>query len=143
MRLFDAVLFDFDGTLVRVEIDFPKMKDVVLGLAREYGVYDERLQDLDILGIVESCILALDHRPNIGQELRARAERLLTDLELQAAEGAVAADGAHNVLEELERGGIRTAVVTRNCREAVEIVLARLKLPVQVLLTRNDVPRPK
>ena len=55
----EAILFDLDGTLLRVSIDFEQMKQQMLHLTAAYRVHDARLRELDILAIVSESITRL------------------------------------------------------------------------------------
>lgn len=134
-----AVLFDLDGTLVETRIDFDGMRWEVLRLAREAGVAAEPWVGLDVLGILDRVAAAAPD----PAALRAAAEEALTAIELEACPGAREMAGAGELLRSLDAAGIRVGIVTRNCRRAVEQVLARISLPHAVLLTRNEVTRVK
>jgi phosphoglycolate phosphatase len=134
-----AVLFDLDGTLVETRIDFDGMRREVLRLAEEAGVAAEPWAGLDVLGILDRVAAAAPD----PAALRAAAEEALTAIELEACPGAREMAGAGELLRSLDAAGIRVGIVTRNCRRAVEQVLARIPLPHAVLLTRNEVARVK
>jgi phosphoglycolate phosphatase len=134
-----AVLFDLDGTLIETRIDFDGMRREVLRLAEEAGVAAAPWAHLDVLGILDR---AAADAPDPAA-LRAAAEAALTAIELAACPGAREVEGAGELLRALDRAGIRIGIVTRNCRRAVEQVLARIPLPHAVLLTRDEVARVK
>jgi phosphoglycolate phosphatase len=146
-----AFLFDLDGTLVRTPIDFAGMKRSVLEIAESFGLDPEAFRPFDILGIIEQAELELERRGSSNgtiagdadSSLRSRAEVELTRFELEAASVAEELPGAQRTLKELKDQGHKVAIVTRNCRTAVEVALQRVPLPHDLLLTRNDVPRTK
>jgi phosphoglycolate phosphatase len=51
--------------------------------------------------------------------------------------------GASELLRDLRAMGVKVGIVTRNCRAAVEAILAREPLEYDILLTRDDVTRVK
>jgi len=73
----------------------------------------------------------------------AQTRQAIVDIELEAAEGAEVFQGVPEMLQVLAERGWRVGIVTRNCRPAVERVLAKLPLHHDVLLTRDDVARAK
>lgn len=138
-----AVLFDLDGTLVETHIDFPAMKRAVESLSPDAGVPVDVVTGKDILGIIYTSVAWLDGAGRAGDEFRKRAFDELERLEVEGCRNPVEIPGAHRVLGELARRGIRTGIVTRNCRKVAEDLLETFGLDAGVLLTRDDVPRVK
>jgi phosphoglycolate phosphatase len=135
-----AALFDLDGTLVHTHIDFSAMKGAVLAIAAEAGVDTEELRDRDSLAIVR------DVRGRLGAEAPrfvAKCEAAMVACELAALGGAEEAYDAGAFLAWLRARQVRIGIVTRNSGAAVGMLLRRIRLPHDVLLTRDDVPRTK
>ena len=135
-----AFLFDFDGTLVQQRVDFARMREDVLRIVANYGFAVEPLRAMYVLELIAHVEAELARRD--GERSRAfalEARRAVTEVELEAAEGAWAFPGVAEMLQELRARGFGVGIVTRNCRAAVERVLARNPLPYDVLLTRDDV----
>ena len=144
----EAILFDFDGTLIQQSIDFPLMRRVVLETVRRYGVDPEPLErmfSLEVIARVEAELDAADHSRGRGQAFAADARQAVLDIELEAAEGARAFPGVPQMLRRLREGNggrrrLKVGIVTRNCRQAVERVLEGNVMAYDVLLTRDDTP---
>lgn len=132
-------MFDLDGTLVCSPIDFGAMRRAVLALAGAHGVETAPLAELDILEIVAHASAA----SRDPEGLRSAADAVLVAIELEACPGTREMPGAVELLRSLAEDGIRVGIVTRNCRQVVEQILARIPLPHGVLLTRNEVARVK
>jgi len=98
------VIFDMDGTLIEPLIDFAALRE-------ELGI-DPRD------GILESI-----ERMPADQGRAARAH--LLGRELAAARQAQLLPGAVEVCRKIRQAGMKTALLTRNAREAVQIVLER------------------
>ena len=115
-----GVIFDLDGTLVDSGLDFAAIR-------RDLGLSPGEL-------ILES----VDKMPP-GAE---KDERLLVlrKHELQGARRATLMPGAGEFLAKLNDDGIRTAVLTRNSREATDLTLRRLGLKFSLVMTRDEVP---
>lgn len=111
-----AVIFDLDGTLTTLEVDFAALR-------RELGFGP---------GPVWETIVAL-----MGQQ-RRRAERILLAAEMAGAHRCKLIPGTKDLLDELARRGVGTAILTRNCRAAVEVILSKHELNVIEVLTRED-----
>jgi len=137
----EAVLFDFDGTLVHLNIDFAQMRADVEAVLPKYGLSAEGKASLYTLELIEDCVRALAQRD--GEETAKRfqrdAEAAMVAIEMGAANTAEVHPGVPELLEQLRERGIKVAIVTRNCRAAVEHILGGTPLTYDVLLTRDDV----
>jgi phosphoglycolate phosphatase len=137
-----TVLFDFDGTLVETALDFDRMRGEVLSLAARYGVSPpEGLHVLEAIAHARQQLTARE--PHAAGTFVQEAEQILVDIEAEGAARARPLPGVEETLRSLREQGARVGIVTRNCRPAVEPILARFSLPHDVLLTRDDVARVK
>ncbi|MFW6133053.1 MAG: HAD family hydrolase [Planctomycetota bacterium] len=115
----EAVIFDMDGTLVEPLLNFDAIRT-----------------ELDIpagAGILE----ALERMP---QQQRQAARRRLRAHELAAARQAKEMPAATDTVRALQRAGVKTALLTRNDREAMETVLQRLGVSFDLAWARQDGP---
>ncbi len=119
-RLLRGVIFDLDGTLVDSRLDFDAIRR---DMSLPPGV--------PILEAVEQTESAAE---------RERLQAILHRHELAGAEQATLFDGVPEFLKWLETRGLPRAVLTRNSRASTEIVLARLGLQFDMVLTREDAP---
>ncbi|HIE53402.1 MAG TPA: HAD family hydrolase [Armatimonadetes bacterium] len=134
-----AVLFDFDGTLVDTRIDFARMRQEVRALLPQFGVQlDPRPRYiLELIEAAEALLRQQDRQ--WARAFRQAAEEIVLTLELEGAQRAQVIPGIPDLLRRLRAAGIQIAVLTRNCRVAVELALTRCPLLYDVLLTRDDV----
>jgi len=119
MPRFDAVIFDMDGTLITQEIDFAAIR--------------RRLDIPAGVGILEA-IAELPEGP------RRQAAAVLLNYELAAAEGAVLKDGARETLDGISAAGLKTALLTRNARQVMELILRRFDLRFDLSWSRDCGP---
>ena len=139
-----AVLFDLDGTLIQQSIDFERMRVEVLGVVERFGLAPETYGAMHVLELIDRVVVVLDAREaGAGVRFALAAQEVVTAIELAAAEGAEPYSGVPEFLARLREAGLGVGIVTRNCRPAVERVLARWALARDVLLTRDDVDRVK
>ena len=136
-----AVLFDFDGTLVHLNIDFVQMRADVEAILPRYEISVAEMASHYTLELIEECAQALAERD--GEEaadaFRRDAEDAIVAIEVSAADTAEMHPGVPELLERLQQQGIKVGIVTRNCRAAVEHILRRDPLAYDALLTRDDV----
>ncbi|MCG2678251.1 HAD-IA family hydrolase, partial [bacterium] len=135
-----TVLFDFDGTLVQLNLDFPKIYQGIHSIVEKYGVDPAFYQDLFLIELVERITQELmEHKPEEAKRFNKEAEGFLRRGEIAAAKEAEVVPGACQTLKRLKKKGIKIGIVTRNCKEAVEIGLGKNDFIYDLLLTRDDI----
>lgn len=151
-RKLEAILFDLDGTLVSSPLNFSLMREGLEKILTHYGLDPLVFRPMDLLEALEKAQLLLPQP--IRQSFYQEVEDLFQELELFAAQDAVAVEGAKELLFTLLRREIRIAIVTRNCRTAALTALYRSQIITEdfrhfvfggelCLLSREDVPHPK
>jgi HAD superfamily hydrolase (TIGR01509 family) len=114
-----GILFDMDGVVVLQRLDFPAIKQ-------------------EIFGTTEGFIL--ERMAGLPPAARTRAEAILERHETAAAMGAEPMDGILPFLQWMEARGLRRGIVTRNSRKSVDLVLRRLGIAFDAVVTREDAP---
>ena len=114
-----GILFDMDGVVVQQRLDFLAIKREIFG---------------DTHGFV------LERMAELPPAERARADAILERHETAAAAEAEPMDGILPFLRWMETRGLRRGLVTRNSRKSVDLVLARLDLRFDAVVTREDAP---
>jgi phosphoglycolate phosphatase len=147
-RSIHAVFFDFDGTLAKLNIDFPLMKQAVLNLVAAYGAPLEGISNLYVLEMIKAAQeLISEIYPRNEESFLEQAVALITKIEIEAARKGELIDGTKEMLAELKRRNIRAGVVTRNCRAAVTTVFPDIfnycDTVITRELTRNVKPHPE
>lgn len=110
-----AVIFDLDGTITKPNLDFDAVRSEI-GIQ---GPILEAMADMDPVA-------------------RRRAEEVLLRHEREAAEDATLQDQAVEVIDACRKAGYSVAILTRNARPAVQIVLDKFAIRVDALRTRED-----
>ena len=116
MRRFGAVVFDMDGTLIEPLLDFSVIR-AELGIAAGDGILE--------------AIAAMP--PAAG----ARAHERLLAHELSAARKARLMPDAPATITAIRSAGLKTALLTRNARAALAIVLAKFDLSFDLAWSRE------
>ena len=112
-----AVIFDFDGTLTKPNLDFDSIR-------AEIGI--------------EGGVPILEAMTDFDDESRRRAEQILARHEWEAAISAELQDGAVEVIASCRANGHPVAILTRNTRLTLEHVLGHYGLVVDATRTRDD-----
>ena len=140
----EAVIFDFDGTLVHLNIDFKLMRQEVEGLLAEYGLEPEPLKGLLILEMIDEATRLLSkHDPLKGQEFYEKAHELVTEHEIRAARNGRVFSGVTEMLALLKKRSIKVGVITRNCEKAVKMVFPDIERFCHVFIPRDNITRVK
>ncbi len=134
-----AILFDLDGTLIEPSIDFDAMKDEVIEIAGAFGVNVAPWAAWPVLEIMDRVGQELGSDAAHAARFASCANQAIIRVETKAAERVGPYPGVPAMLRALQSRGYALGIVTRNCRAAVERILARAPLIHQVLLTRDDV----
>ena len=113
-----GVIFDMDGTITEPFFDFVKIKE-------EAGI-----GDVDMLDYLAAAS---------GPE-RKRVQAIMTKFEDAGVAEARLNRGARELLDDLARRGMPTALLTRNTRRSVDGVCRKLNLKFDIVVTREDGP---
>lgn len=138
MQKLKGILFDFDGTLVKQNLDFELMFAAVRDTAQKYADLPKEDQGRPyILEWVENFAENLD--PNTSEAFKEEVKFVLREVEVKAARASEIFPGTKECLELLKLHGLSLGVVTRNCRAAVETAFPGLVKYFTIVLARDDV----
>jgi HAD superfamily hydrolase (TIGR01549 family) len=113
-----GVIFDMDGTITAPFLDFARIKD------------EAAIGDTDLLDYLATAT---------GAEYE-RIHAIMLKFEEAGVAGAELNHGARELLEDLARRGLPTALLTRNTRRSVDGVCRKLNLKFDIVVTREDGP---
>ena len=143
-RNIDAFVFDFDGTLARLNIDFPAMRHRIPDLLKSYGVDPDGLGNLFVLEMIEAGSRLLDGGTSRrSAEFTERALAIIYEIEIDGAHAGNLFDGIDPMLQALRDRGKKIGVVTRNCLDAVKILYPAIESFTDIIVTRESTTRPK
>jgi phosphoglycolate phosphatase len=132
-----AVIFDFDGTLAPLSLNFDHMRSEIEAIAERY-VSPEEIGELRSLYTLELIYTIEARLKEKGVRFRSEAFEKLCALEVQASQGNDPYPYTGDVLATLRGRGIRLGVITRNCLKAVKTVFPDIGRCVDAIVTRDD-----
>jgi phosphoglycolate phosphatase len=141
---FEAILFDYDGTLAILNLDFAAMRRHLHIFTVAQGISPQELQGLDILEMLDWATGWLrQHAPEQAERYAREAEQLIQDIEVQAAHSSGLLPGVPELLTALRHAQIGVGIVTRNCDAAVRVTFPHIDAYCQAFIPRNRVAQVK
>jgi phosphoglycolate phosphatase len=141
---FEAILFDYDGTLAVLNLDFAAMRQHLHTFTVAQGISPQELCDLDILEMLDWATGWLrQHSPEQADRYARAAEQLIQDMEVEAARSSGLLPGVPELLTTLRQEQIGVGIVTRNCDAAVRVTFPHIDIYCQAFIPRNRVAQVK
>jgi len=132
-------IFDFDGTIARLTIDFAEMRRRTLAHLESFGIAPDGLRDLYVLEMIAAGKRQIAAQcPGRENAYEQEAMQLIKEIELAAAHEGSLFGGIREMLLLLGKLNIKIGLVTRNCRAAVEHIFPDIASFIAVVLTRDD-----
>jgi len=136
-----AFVFDFDGTLAELNIDFPALYVRVFDLADRFGVDRSAVSESYLIELIDEMTAQLTD--SAAGEFYAEATRLVAEEEVASARRASLFAGTRDLLSRLREHDLRVGLVTRNCEAAVKTVFPDVETLVDAFVPRERTPRVK
>lgn len=141
---FEAILFDFDGTLAMLNLDFAAMRRGVLAHAVTYQLSADTFTGMDILELIEHATVLLSQQtPEQARQFAREVQALLEAMEVESARTSGLLPGIAELLEALHSREIGVGIVTRNCNAAVRLMFPGLDTYCRAFFPRERVRRVK
>lgn len=139
-----TIIFDFDGTLAKLNIDFHRMREAVGKLILSYGITRDELHTDFVLEMIDSAAAILNQRsPHISKKFFDEANSIIEKIEIEAAENGELFDRTKELLNALKSLKISCGIITRNCAKAVKIVFPDILSYCPVVVCRDAVNKVK
>ncbi len=136
----EAFIFDFDGTLAVLNIDFGLMRHRVHQLIERYGLDPHRFDHLYILEMIDAAATELWSRGDSrGASLYREAHESILTLEHESALSSAMLPGAVEAVQTLQSQGFKIGIVTRNSESAVRTICSAVDTLCHVFLAREAV----
>jgi phosphoglycolate phosphatase len=139
-----AIIFDFDGTLAVLNIDFNAMREQVFELMRHFNVEEKLITERYLLEIIDEVyFILLEKNPSGAEKFYQKAHQILYEVELRAAGKGRLIPGVERMLKLIKGTGIKVGIITRNCEDAVRMVFPNIDQFCDVFISRNLVKKVK
>lgn len=144
-RPYKALVFDFDGTLSRLTLDFENMRQEVMRVARRHLPDAPDNKGRLLLEWLQELALELNSRdkPTAASLLLREAHQRIREIEVLTAQNGDLFPFTRPLLSTLQKCGVKTAIVTRNCKPALLAAFPDVLLHASHVLTRDDVSKVK
>lgn len=144
LRIAKAVIFDFDGTLAVLNIDFSLMRERVFDLIRQYGIREDSIRERYLLEIIDEVYPILEKGiPSNAKEFYERAHQILHEVEMNAAKEGKLIPGVKETINAIRQRGMKVGIITRNCEEAVRKVFPDINEHCDAFISRDSVENVK
>jgi phosphoglycolate phosphatase len=139
-----ALIFDFDGTLSRLTIDFALLHRKIAALAEPFLGEAPEISPLPALEWLDELANEIrEFDEGLSREFHTRGRLVVQATELDAAREARLFPFTREMLAGLRTEGIRTGILTRNSTAAVKTVFPDVTRCCDAFMAREDSPRVK
>jgi phosphoglycolate phosphatase len=140
----EAAVFDYDGTLVHLNIDFGVMRRDVEEVLNEHGIAPEDLKEFYILEMIDEARGRISKEScSRGSAFYRKCHEVVIQHELAATKEGEILPGVVQMLELLKKRGVKVGVITRNCDKAVKMVFPHIERLCDVYIPRDRISRVK
>jgi len=134
----EAVIFDFDGTLAELHLDFGEMRAAIADLLIQYNLPSDEFEHFYLLEMIEAGEKRLaENAAQSGEAFRRDAMARIEQMEIDAAGRSNLFAGVKEMLEEIRNQSVLTGIITRNCLRAVQTVFPDYGNYVDALISRE------
>ena len=135
-----TIIFDFDGTLAKLNIDFYQMREAVLELTLSYGINRDELHTDFVLEMINAATSILNQfSPQKAETFNYEANEIIENIEIEAANNGELFDRTRELLGSIKFREISCGIITRNCAKAIKIVFPDILSYCPVVVCRDDV----
>jgi len=134
-----GIIFDFDGTLTPLNLDFAYLKEEISNIARKYTT-EEVIRKTDDDYVLEMIynIAGMLNNSSETDRFQKEAFKKLRSLEFASAADKDLYPYARDVLNELKIKNIKTGIISRNCTDVIRSVFSNMDDYISVIITREN-----
>jgi len=139
-----TIIFDFDGTLAKLNIDFHQMREAVEALILSYGINGNEVYTNFVLEMIRDAEIKLNWiSSEKSGEFTQKANAIIEKIEMEAAGHGELFGTTRGLLNDLKSREIQCGVITRNCAKAIKTVFPDILSYCPVVVCRDDVKNVK
>jgi len=139
LKKLDAIIFDFDGTLADVQLDFDLMKTKIAALGEVFLEERPTPGPKPALEWLEELVQkTMQWNVAEAKEFRSRGHLVITAMELDAARDGELFPFTRPMFAMLRERNIAVGIITRNITAAVKVVFPDVEEVVQAFIPRED-----
>jgi len=134
-----TIIFDFDGTLTPLSLDFSHLKQEIADIARRYTTEEiiKETEDNFIIEMIHRIEKRLDGTQAAGEFQKEAFDRLKA-LELESAMNKDVFPYTRDVLKKLNVKKIKTGIITRTSIDVIRHVFVDVDNYISVIVTREN-----
>lgn len=132
-----AAIFDFDGTLTPLTLDFGHLRAHIEAFAERY-VDRSLINTLKGEYILEMIYSIADAIGDKGPPFQKDAFHELDILEIESSRGKELYPYARDTLAYLRQNGVHAGIITRSCMEVINEIFPDCRNYADVIVTRDD-----
>ena len=135
-----TIIFDFDGTLAKLNIDFQEMRESITALIISHDISKDAVHTTFVLEMIDE-VFAIISRRSIAEagKFLDDANAVIEKIETDAAKQGELFDYTKVLLRTLQSREISCGIITRNCAKAVKIIFPDILSWCPVVICRDDV----
>ncbi|MCX5811589.1 MAG: HAD family hydrolase [Proteobacteria bacterium] len=139
-----AIIFDFDGTLTPLSLDFTHLREEIADIARRYTTEEiiKETEDNFIIEMIYRIEEKLDGAQAVAEFQKEAFDRLKF-LELESSMNKDVYPYTRDVLKYLKGNGIKTGIITRTSIDVIRHVFVDVDNYISVTVTRENTRRVK
>ncbi len=134
----EAVIFDFDGTLAELHLNFGEMRAAIADLLNQYNLPSDEFSHLYLLEMIDAGEKRLaESAAGKGEAFRRDTMACIEQIEIEAARRSNLFAGVKEMLADMRNQSILSGIITRNCHRAVQTVFPDYRNYVDALISRE------
>jgi phosphoglycolate phosphatase len=139
-----TIIFDFDGTLAKLNIDFYQMRESIRKLIISSDIPANELHSDLILEMINETAAILKQRcAEKAKNFTMEANAIIEKIEIEAANNGELFGQTRELFESLKSREISFGIISRNCAKAVKTVFPDILSYCPVVVCRDDVENVK
>ena len=139
-----TIIFDFDGTLAKLNIDFHQMRESIRKLILSSDIPANELHsDLILEMINETATILNQSCAEKAKKFTREANAIIEKIEIEAANSGELFGQTRDLFESLRSREISFGIISRNCAKAVKKVFPDILSYCPVVVCRDDVKNVK